>query len=133
MKKMITCCLALWGGLSAGLVMAEINDGLGGGMPQGHPPMQGRMPAGPVVNNPTPSEDVVGEGKVKTVLEAGNFTYLELEQNGQTVWVAGNAVKVKVGDRVRYMENVRMDNFTSRALNRTFSSVILASSITLVK
>ena len=73
------------------------------------------------------------QGKVIENLQANDFSYLLVENNTIKVWIAGIKVEAKAGDTVKYVENVKMDNFLSKALNRTFAQVIFASSIEVVK
>lgn len=80
-----------------------------------------------------PTNTVTRQGKVIEVIDADNFSYIRLETENNEVWIAGIKVKTKAGDTVSYEENVIMDNFVSKALNRTFSKVIFVSSVSVVK
>ena len=102
---------------------AEIVDGLSPGeasSPHGgssmSKPMQ--MPEGPT-----------GEGKVISVVSGSGYSYVELEQNGKTVWVAGTQVAVAKGDTVSYIENVVMEKFYSKTMQREFDRIIFASQL----
>lgn len=55
--------------------------------------------------------------------------YMELENNGKHFWVAAATIEIKAGERVTYdmADAVVMENFTSRALGRTFDEVILVA------
>jgi len=80
-----------------------------------------KVPEGPVLN-----------GKVTEVINGGGYSYLNLEADGQKVWIAGIQVDAKVGDIVSYIENVSMEGFTSRSLNKTFDKIIFASSVSVL-
>lgn len=98
------------------------------GMDSGHPHGMGGMgmPGGSPMR---PPEGPAEEGRVLSVINGGGYSYLELDVGGKTVWVAGIPVDAKKGDKVRYVENMVMENFTSRSLNRTFERVVFASSV----
>jgi hypothetical protein len=87
----------------------------------GHPPMGGAAPAG------------ANEGRVRSVANAGGYTYLELEQGGQSLWLAVAETPVKTGDTVRWDGGTVMQNFTAKSLNRTFERIVFAGGISVVK
>ena len=129
LQTIMACELA---GAFSTAAMAEISDGLGKPIkpitaaprPAPASPMQPatQAPAGPALF-----------GKVINSIDGSGYTYLELEEGGKRFWVAGTQVKVKKGDRVKYIENVVMENFTSKQLKRTFDRITFASSVTVVK
>ena len=80
-----------------------------------------KVPDGPILT-----------GKVIEVIDGGGYSYIELESDNKKVWIAGIQVEAKVGDIVSYIENVTMENFTSRALNKTFDKIIFASSVSVL-
>lgn len=63
-------------------------------------------------------------GKVLSSIDAGIYTYIELTENGKTIWIAAPTIKVKKGDTIRFSEGAIMTNYFSKNLNRTFESVI---------
>lgn len=73
------------------------------------------------------------EGKVISALNASIYTYMELEASGKRFWIAAPTTKVKAGDRVRFVDSMVMENFTSKTLNRTFDRIIFVSSTTVLK
>lgn len=80
-----------------------------------------------------PANAVIRKGKVIEVVDADDFSYLRIESDKKEIWIAGIKVKAKVGDNISYAENVTMDNFVSKALNRTFAKVVFVSSVSVVK
>lgn len=68
------------------------------------------------------------EGKVVDVIDTTGYTYMELENGGNRFWIAAPTTKVNKGDHIRFVENMVMTNFTSKTLNRTFSTLIFVSS-----
>ncbi|GAB4303308.1 MAG: lipoprotein [Desulfuromonadia bacterium] len=73
------------------------------------------------------------KGKVLSVKDAAGYTYLEVEENGQKLWVAVMQTKVNVGDIVEFPDSPPMVNFQSKSLNRTFDKIIFAAGIRIVK
>lgn len=86
----------------------------------GHPPVARSM-AQPGQGNNT--------GKVLNIAQAGPYTYVEVDQNGRSVWLAGNRADVAVGDQVSWGNYAVMRNFTSKSLNRVFDQILFVSSI----
>lgn len=72
-------------------------------------------------------------GKVLQVLEAGGYTYLEVEEKGKKLWVASLKVKAAKGDTVEFPDSKPMENFASKALNKTFDKVFFAEGVRVVK
>jgi len=62
-------------------------------------------------------------------MSSGGYTYVSLENNGKTIWVAVPQTTVKVGQNVTCQPGMEMKNFTSKTLNRTFESVIFSGGI----
>jgi len=131
-------------------VHAEINDGIGQSMGKSsansaktpamganHPPIggnsamfgKGTMPA----NMPSMPEGPKKQGKVLEVTNGAGYSYMQIEAGGQKFWIAGTQVSAKVGDVVSYVENVTMENFTSKTLNRTFDRIVFASTVAVVQ
>jgi hypothetical protein len=94
------------------------------GMPAQMPPNGGNPHAGL-----KPVEIPAGAGHKGKVLEAMNaagYTYVQVEENGQKLWIAVMETKVKQGDIVEFPDSPPMLNFKSKTLNRTFDKIIFA-------
>lgn len=63
-------------------------------------------------------------GTIVETMEGGGYTYMKLDNSGETVWLAVQRADVAVGDTVEYIENMRLPNFTSKALNRSFDEIV---------
>lgn len=66
------------------------------------------------------------KGTVVTVEQAGQFTYVQVDEKGKKLWVAVPKSDVKKGQVVEFPDAPPMLNYASKALNRTFDSVIFA-------
>lgn len=73
------------------------------------------------------------EGIVVSHMDAGGYTYMELDNGGNKFWIAAPTTTVNNGDHVRFVENMVMTNFTSKTLNRTFSTLIFVTSTEIKK
>jgi glucose/arabinose dehydrogenase len=69
------------------------------------------------------------KGKVVQTMDSGGYTYMEVEENGQKLWVAVMQTKVKIGDMVEFPDSPPMVNFQSKTLNRTFDKIIFAPGV----
>lgn len=73
---------------------------------------------------PSQSASAPNSGKVLQVLQAGSYTYAEVEAEGQKVWIAGGPIQIKAGDSVQWGSYMVMNNFNSKTLNRTFDQIL---------
>lgn len=69
------------------------------------------------------------KGKVVSTMDAAGYTYIEVEEKGQKLWLAVMQVKVKPGDEVEFPDSPPVENFQSKTLNRTFDKIIFASDL----
>jgi hypothetical protein len=65
-------------------------------------------------------------GTILETMEGGGYTYMKLDQDGKRFWIAVPRAQVSVGDSVDYVEMMRMRNFTSKTLDRTFDELVFA-------
>ena len=70
-----------------------------------------------------PGGDLV-QGKVVAVKNAGGYTYLQLDTAAGKTWAAVYTAPVKVGEAVTIEHSMVMKNFTSKAMGRTFPSIV---------
>ena len=66
------------------------------------------------------------KGKVVEAVNASGYTYVQVEENGQKLWVAVMETNVKPGDIVEFPDSSPMVNFKSKSLNRTFDKIFFA-------
>lgn len=69
------------------------------------------------------------KGKIVETMDAGGYTYVNLDSNGTQNWAAVPQTKVKIGDVVEVQGGMAMQNFTSKTLGRTFPNIIFASGL----
>lgn len=96
----------------------------------------GAAPGGDPHAGLKPQEVVPGsghKGKVLQTMDSGGYTYVEVDEKGQKLWVAAMQTKVKVGDTVEFPDSPPMVNFQSKTLKRTFDKIIFAPGISVSK
>ncbi|MHB1687027.1 MAG: hypothetical protein ACYCVH_06620 [Ignavibacteriaceae bacterium] len=79
----------------------------------------------PVQNLPAGTHAV----KVLDKIDAANYTYLQVDENGNLYWLAAPQTQVDKGEVVYYSQGMEMKNFHSNTLNRTFDSILFVQSI----
>ena len=72
-------------------------------------------------------------GVLKSVVNAGGYSYMEVDRGGKTVWVAAMETPMKPGDKVQWQGGTEMSNFTAKSINRTFDKIIFASGVNVTK
>lgn len=88
--------------------------------PPDHPP----IPADPVTRGNLPNG-----GKVTEALAAGQYTYLQVTQDGEETWLAIPRRDVPVGAEIRYAHGMEMEDFHSSSLDRTFEKVLFLGGV----
>lgn len=73
------------------------------------------------------------QGKVKSVVLTGGYTYLEIDQDGVTVWLVAPETAVKSGDKVNWVDGAVIQNYTAKPLGRTFERIIFADHVAVVQ
>lgn len=84
-----------------------------------------------VSHTPTPggSREGVHTVRVKEVLPTSKYVYLNVEENGETFWIATNKQPVEVGQTYYYKDGLLKTNFESKEYNRTFDKLYLVGKI----
>jgi len=101
------------------------------------PQMPGAAPGGDPHAGLKPMEIPAGaghKGKVLQTMDASAYTYVEVEEKGQKLWIAvmkEALVKegVKVGDTIEFPDSPPMVNFQSKELKKTFDKVIFSAGL----
>jgi hypothetical protein len=65
-------------------------------------------------------------GIILETMNAAGYTYILVDSGKSKNWVAIPETPVKVGDQVSYGEGMVMENFHSKSLDRTFSSIVFS-------
>lgn len=87
--------------------------------------IKGEPAAAPVAAETT----VALKGTVLEVLNASGYTYLNVETDGRSQWAAIPQSSVKSGDKVELLPGSVMHDVDSKALNRTFPTVVFSGGL----
>jgi len=68
-------------------------------------------------------------GKVIETMNAGGYTYVQVDTGSEKLWAAAPEFKVKVGDAVAVPQGMPMANYESKTLKRTFDVVYFVDAI----
>lgn len=97
--------------------------------PAGHPPTA--MPSGHGAAGAADMSKVTTplnkKGKVLTVLDAKQFTYMELQDGAKKLWLVSPTLAVKVGNTVSYTDAEMSPKYHSKILNRDFTNLVMTS------
>lgn len=69
---------------------------------------------------------------VKEAIQAGEYTYMRVTENGEEKWLASPACVPMVGSTYYYKGGSEMKNFKSKELNRTFEIVYFIDNLSSV-
>lgn len=68
-------------------------------------------------------------GKVIETMNAGGYTYVQIDNSGEKTWVAVPESKVDVGQEISFGPGMVMHDFESKALKRKFESIIFSGGV----
>lgn len=95
--------------------------------------------AAPPPSHPSPAEamklmqkepvELTRTGKVLSHIDSNEYTYVEVSEKGNTLWLAAPRTTLKDGDTVRYPDGVVMRDFYSKLLKRSFPAVMFIESV----
>lgn len=74
-----------------------------------------------------PASAAVVTGEVLEVMDVDGYTYLRLKTRDGETWAAVNRAPVRLGTQVTIENVMRMTNFESKALKKTFPTIVLGS------
>lgn len=78
--------------------------------------------------NPEP-EAIAHTATVVETMSSAGYTYIRVDEKGNTFWIALPETQVNVGEKISFYEQMLMENFTSRTLNRTFDRILFVEAI----
>ena len=93
-------------------------------------------PANPHTGMPAASPHEIALTQHGTVLSTINvpmYTYVEVDLGKKKIWLATSTIPVKKGDTIRFDDGMVMNNFYSKTLKRTFSSIVFVNHAAVAK
>lgn len=83
------------------------------------------LPAGHMpITAASDSIKLTRKGKVLEMLDSSMYTYLRVTGDNGSLWLAAYKTNIAKGDIVSYSDGAAMNNFYSKALNRTFDRIV---------
>jgi hypothetical protein len=73
----------------------------------------------------------VHKAVINEVIQAGDYTYLNVSEKRKKIWLAVPGMQAAKGDKISFSGGMVMTDFFSRELNRTFPSVLFLEGVTL--
>ena len=61
---------------------------------------------------------------VEEKIDANNYSYLKVKENGNSFWIAVPKMDINPGEYVIFSKSMEMKNFKSETLNKTFESIL---------
>jgi len=68
-------------------------------------------------------------GTVVESMSAAGYSYIRVEENGDSVWLAAPQTTVEIGQSILWSGGTPMRNFNSRSLDRNFDEIIFVSAV----
>ena len=72
----------------------------------------------------------VQQGIVAESMNAAGYSFIRVDQDGDSLWLAAPETTISVGQSIRWSGGAPMRNFTSRSLNRSFDQILFVSAVT---
>jgi len=69
------------------------------------------------------SNNSTHKARVEDKINAANYTYLQVNENDNTYWIAVTQMDIEKGEMVYFSQAMEMKNFKSESLDRKFESI----------
>ncbi len=79
--------------------------------------------------HPAAKNPLAKNGTVKTIKNAGGYSYIEVDIKGETFWLATGITNFKPGEEIAWNDYAVMNNFNSKALNRVFDQILFVDRV----
>ncbi|MBW8333058.1 MAG: GW dipeptide domain-containing protein [Prolixibacteraceae bacterium] len=83
----------------------------------------------PTAQNQSAANPSMHEVKVEEVIQASQYTYLKVSENGAENWIAVNRQEAEKGEIYYYNKALEMKNFHSKELERDFETIYFVQEI----
>lgn len=100
-------------------------------LPPGHPAIGSGDSS--MASADAPDAEQTETATVISTIDIPDFTYLEVQQDNQTRWIAAKTTKAKKGAVIEFDSGSTIENFNSKRLDRTFPSMTFVNTLKVVK
>jgi len=73
------------------------------------------------------------EAQVVSAANTMSYTFIEINRDGKTMWLAADVIPLKPGDRISFEEGILMMNFRSNDLERTFPNMTFVEKVKVIE
>ncbi|MHC1702601.1 MAG: hypothetical protein AB9846_01715 [Tenuifilaceae bacterium] len=78
------------------------------------------------IDNGSNSHEII----VEEVIQSSGYTYIRFTMNDSLQWLATSLIDAKVGEKYYFEESMKMLNFHSKELNRSFETILFVEDLT---
>ena len=119
MKRAESIACLVWLAAAGGVVAAP---------PPGHPSPDDAMRMMRPPGN-AQHASLTRSGRVLQHMDANQYTYIEVDEDGHHTWLAAPRTPIVDGSRIRFPDGVVMRDFYSKLLKRTFEAAIFVRAV----
>jgi len=76
-----------------------------------------------------PASQAVQRGIVEESMNAAGYSFIRVDQNGNSIWLAVPEISIDVGQSISWSGGAPMRNFNSRSLGRTFDEILFVNAV----
>lgn len=91
-----------------------------------------RLLCGIALSSVLMSAVMADEAKVVSSISTLSYTYIEVIQDGKTLWLAADVITLKPGERISFDAGIMMTNFHSGDLQRTFAAMTFVDKVAVI-
>jgi len=95
----------------------------------GHPPVNSNAQTSSIA----PEVEHMESATVVSRIDIPQFTYIEVNQNNQTRWIAASTITVKKGDVIQFDNGATIIGFSSKILKRDFPDMTFVNHVSIDK
>lgn len=78
------------------------------------------------------SNALAAEARVVSSVSTLSYTFIEINRDGKSLWLAADVTQLKPGDLIRFDEGYVMMNFFSNDLQRTFANLTFVEKVSVL-
>jgi hypothetical protein len=94
--------------------------------PPGHP---GTDEAAQLLGIHREGQEMPYSGQVLQVIDSNNYSYIEVEQDGQSRWLAAPKIALPIGATLRFPDGRVFKSFYSKVHKRTFENILFVDRV----
>ncbi len=80
-----------------------------------------------------PAPEAVTQAPVSQTMDAGGYTFAEVETEEGPLWLAGPEAEIAEGDVLTWQGGMVMRGFNSKSLDRTFDEILFVEALSVVR